>query len=113
MPCVAFDSSSQSLCDACACAKAHQLPYQISSSHSTAPLELIFLMFGGLRLIRLAIRNTMCLSSMIIVNSHDFISYDTNLLCSIFSLSFNFLLSVGSIKRLFPFNLTRVANTSI
>jgi hypothetical protein len=42
MPCVAFDSSSQSLCDACACAKAHQLPYQISSSHSTAPLELIF-----------------------------------------------------------------------
>jgi uncharacterized membrane protein YgcG len=42
LPCATFDSSSHHLCDACACAKAHQLPYQISSSCSSVPLELIF-----------------------------------------------------------------------
>jgi hypothetical protein len=30
------------VCDACACAKAHQLPYQLSSSTSSAPLQFIF-----------------------------------------------------------------------
>jgi hypothetical protein len=30
------------MCDACACAKAHQLPYSISSSRSFTPLELVF-----------------------------------------------------------------------
>jgi hypothetical protein len=42
LPCATFDSSSHHVCDACACAKAHQLPYQISLSHPTVPLELIF-----------------------------------------------------------------------
>jgi hypothetical protein len=42
LPCVALDSSGQSICDACTCAKAHQLPYQLSSSRSSAPLEFIF-----------------------------------------------------------------------
>jgi hypothetical protein len=42
LPCATFDSSSHHVCDACACAKAHQLPYQISSSRSSVPLELIF-----------------------------------------------------------------------
>jgi hypothetical protein len=30
------------MCEACACAKAHQLPYLVSSSRSFAPLELVF-----------------------------------------------------------------------
>jgi hypothetical protein len=39
-----FDSLGSSVCDACACAcaKAHQLPYQLSSSTSFAPLQLLF-----------------------------------------------------------------------
>jgi hypothetical protein len=41
LPCANFDKSSSSVCDACACAKAHQLPYQLSSSTSYAPLQLI------------------------------------------------------------------------
>jgi hypothetical protein len=41
LPCASFDSS-ESVCDACVCAKAHQLPYSVSSSRSSAPLELIF-----------------------------------------------------------------------
>jgi hypothetical protein len=40
--CTHFDSSSESVCDACACAKAHQLPFLVSSSHSSASLELVF-----------------------------------------------------------------------
>jgi hypothetical protein len=42
LPCATFDNSIQSVCDACACAKAHQLPYPVSSSRPSAPLELIF-----------------------------------------------------------------------
>ena len=42
-------SSSQnieSVCDACQCAKSHQLPYPKSNSVSRAPLELILVMYG-------------------------------------------------------------------
>jgi hypothetical protein len=42
LPCANFDYSSGSMCDACTCAKAHQLSYQVSSSHSSTPLQLIF-----------------------------------------------------------------------
>jgi hypothetical protein len=35
-------ANKEDICDACLQAKAHQLPYPISSSHSSAPLELIF-----------------------------------------------------------------------
>jgi hypothetical protein len=42
LTCSHFGSSKDSVCDACACAKAHQLPYSVSSSHSSAPLELIY-----------------------------------------------------------------------
>jgi hypothetical protein len=42
LPCATFDNSSSSVCDACACAKAHRLLYQLSSSTSSAPLQLIF-----------------------------------------------------------------------
>jgi hypothetical protein len=47
LPCATFDTSSSSICDACACAKAHQLPYQVSSNVSYAPLQLIFLNLWG------------------------------------------------------------------
>jgi hypothetical protein len=42
LPCAHFDSSSESMCDDCACAKAHQLPFLVLSSYSSAPLELLF-----------------------------------------------------------------------
>jgi hypothetical protein len=42
LPCAFFDSSCHHVCDACACAKDHQLPYQVSLSRSSVPLELIF-----------------------------------------------------------------------
>jgi hypothetical protein len=42
LPCAHFDSSSESVCDACAYAKAHQLPFPVLSSRSSAPLELVF-----------------------------------------------------------------------
>jgi hypothetical protein len=42
LPCATSDSPCSSVCDACACAKAHQLPYHLSSSTSSAPLQLIF-----------------------------------------------------------------------
>jgi hypothetical protein len=42
LPCTTIDSLNSSVCDTCACAKAHQLPYQLSSNTSSAPLQLIF-----------------------------------------------------------------------
>jgi hypothetical protein len=39
LPCAQFDSSSEFVSDACSCAKAHQLPYSVSSRTSSAPLE--------------------------------------------------------------------------
>jgi hypothetical protein len=42
LPCSHNDSPGPSICDACACAKAHQLPYSVSSSSSSAPLELVY-----------------------------------------------------------------------
>jgi hypothetical protein len=49
LSCAHFDSSSESVCDACVCAKAHQLPYPMSSSHSSTPLELVFSDVWGLQ----------------------------------------------------------------
>jgi hypothetical protein len=59
LPCAHFDSSSESVCDACACAKAHQLPYLVSLSHSSALVQLVFSYVWGLQLIHLVARNTM------------------------------------------------------
>jgi hypothetical protein len=42
LPCATFNSLDGSVWDACACAKAHQLPYSVSLSHSSVPLEFIF-----------------------------------------------------------------------
>jgi hypothetical protein len=41
LPCVR-DSSNLSVCDPCQQAKSHQLPYPISTSVSTVPLQLVF-----------------------------------------------------------------------
>jgi hypothetical protein len=35
-------ANNESICDACLQAKAHQLPYPVSTNHATTPLELIF-----------------------------------------------------------------------
>jgi hypothetical protein len=45
--CANFDMSSGSICDVCACAKAHQLTYSLSSNRSSATLQLIFLDVWG------------------------------------------------------------------
>jgi hypothetical protein len=47
LSCIAFDSSSESVYDACTCAKAYQLLYHISSGCSTVPLKLMFLVVWG------------------------------------------------------------------
>ena len=39
---LSHSQSEESVCDACQCAKSHQLPYPKSTSVSHAPLELIF-----------------------------------------------------------------------
>ena len=39
---LSYESSIESVCDPCQQAKSHQLPYPISTSVSTAPLQLIF-----------------------------------------------------------------------
>ena len=41
LPCTS-DSTHEYVCDACQQAKAHQLPYPISTSESSAPLDLVF-----------------------------------------------------------------------
>jgi hypothetical protein len=64
--------SKEFVCDGCLCGKAHQLPYPMSSSRSTAPLDLIFLMFGVRLWARLDTRNIMLLSLMILVNLRGF-----------------------------------------
>jgi hypothetical protein len=48
LSCTHFDSSCEYVCDACACAKAHQLPFPVSSSCSSAPLQLVFSDVWGL-----------------------------------------------------------------
>jgi hypothetical protein len=42
LPCATLDPSNGTVCDACACAKAHRLTYSVSSSRSSVPLEFIF-----------------------------------------------------------------------
>jgi hypothetical protein len=42
LPCAQLGNLGHSMCDACACAKAHQLPFPVSLSHALAPLELLF-----------------------------------------------------------------------
>ena len=39
---VVGERNSETICDSCQCAKSHQLPYPISTSVSTKPLQLIF-----------------------------------------------------------------------
>jgi hypothetical protein len=50
--------SIESVCDACLRGKAHQLPYPKSTSRSSAPLNLIFQMYGAHLLIPSGTRNT-------------------------------------------------------
>jgi hypothetical protein len=81
LPCASFDLSSESMCDACACVKAHQLLYSLSSNRYSVSLELIFQMFRVLRLTILVARNTMLASLMIIANSPGSMYFVLNLRC--------------------------------
>jgi hypothetical protein len=67
LPC-SSESSDEYVCDACQKGKSHQLPYHKSFSESSAPLELVFQIFGVLPLSPLDERNTMSVLSMISVN---------------------------------------------
>jgi hypothetical protein len=58
LPYSQVDSLSPLVCDACACAKTHQLPYSVSSSYSSAPLELVYSDVWGPLLILLVVSNT-------------------------------------------------------
>jgi hypothetical protein len=42
LSCSQLSSLGQSVYDACACVKAHQLPYSVSTSRASTPLELVF-----------------------------------------------------------------------
>jgi hypothetical protein len=64
--------SKEYVCDACLHGKAHQLPYPVSSSHSSTPLDLIFQMFGVRLWTLLDTRNIMLRSLMILVSLHGF-----------------------------------------
>jgi hypothetical protein len=56
---VSSESSGSEVCDAYQIEKAHRLPYPKYLSISTAPLDLVFLMFGTLPLSSLVEKNTM------------------------------------------------------
>jgi hypothetical protein len=97
------------VCDACACAKAHQLPFPVSSSHSSAPLELVFSDVWASAIDSFGRKNIILVSLMTIVNSPRFTCFTTNLKFLSISLSSKNLLN-DSIARLLKFNLTRVAS---
>jgi hypothetical protein len=106
LPCALFDSSKESVCDACACAKAHKLPYSISSSCSSAPLELVYSDVWGPAIDSFGQKNTMSVLLMIIVNSLGFTCSDINLRSPHISLNFKSLLNACLIAGLSLFNLT-------
>jgi hypothetical protein len=89
--------------------------YHINFHLVILPLHwsLFFLMSEALRLTRLAVRNIMCHSLMIIVNLVGSICCVINLMSSKFSWNFSPLLNEGSIRRLSPCSLIAVGKMSI
>jgi hypothetical protein len=100
------------VCDACLHTKAHQLPYSLSHSQSTAPLELIFADVWNLPLIHLAIKSIMSALSMIPVVSLGFILFIISLRCLNSSKNFNVLWNACLTVRLFLCRPIGVANMS-
>jgi hypothetical protein len=70
------EASSPTVCDACQCAKSHQLPFPKSFSMSKVPLELVFsdMWGGGHLLVQLAKINITLVLLMTIPNLHGSIS---------------------------------------
>jgi hypothetical protein len=71
------EASSPTVCDACQCAKSHQLSFPKSSSVSKVPLELVFSDMwggGGHLLVQLAKINITLVLLMTIPNLHGSIS---------------------------------------
>jgi hypothetical protein len=113
LPCATLDSSCSSVCDACACAKAHQLPYQLSSNTSSAPLQLIFSYVWGHAIGSFGQKGTMFPLLMTIVSLLGYTYSITNMRFTSIFLNFRPLLSVCLIVKLSPFNPIGVGNTSI
>jgi phosphoglycerol transferase MdoB-like AlkP superfamily enzyme len=93
------------VCDACACAKGHQLPYSVSSRTSSAPLELVHSDVWDLAIDSFGRKNIMSVLLMIIVSLHGFTYYAKNLRSPNAFLNFSSLLNVCLITRSLPFNL--------
>jgi hypothetical protein len=113
LPCAAFDNFVQSMCDACACAKAHQLTYPVSSSCSSALLELIFSDVWGPAIESFGHKKYYVPLLMITVNSPGYICCVTSLMFSHISLNFSLLLSACLIRRSLQSNPTGVESMSI
>jgi hypothetical protein len=94
------------VCDACACAKGHQLPYSVSSRTSSAPLELVHSDVWDLAIDSFGRKNIMSVLLMIIVNLLGFTCSDINLRSPHISLNFKSLLNACLIAGLSLFNLT-------
>jgi hypothetical protein len=71
--------NKESIYDACSQAKSHQLPYPMSSSRSTTPLELIFSDVWVLPLTLLVANNIMLALLMILANLHGSIYFVVDL----------------------------------
>jgi hypothetical protein len=99
LPCSQLSRLGQSVCDACACAKAHQLPYSMSTSRASAPLELMFSDVWVQLLIPLVTKIIMSASLMNIANSLGLIYFVISLRCPNIFLSFKSLLNKYLIAR--------------
>jgi hypothetical protein len=104
LPCAQSDNSSESVCEACACAKAHQLPYSISSRTSSTPLELVHSNVWGPAIDSFGRKKYYVILLMIIVSLHGFTYNAKNLRPSNTFLNFSSLLNVCLIVRSLPFN---------
>jgi hypothetical protein len=113
LPYATFDPFSQSVCDACACAKTHQLPYHISSSQSSAPLELIFSDVWD-PVIDSFSRKKYYVSFIDDYSKFTWVYLShKNLVSSKFFLNSSLLLNTGLIRRLSSCSLIGVGNMSI
>jgi hypothetical protein len=113
LPCASFDSTNESVCDACACAKAYQLPYSVSTSRSSAPLELIFTDVWGPALDSFGRKNIMLALLMITASLPGFICCVINLRFLNIFLSFKNSLSVNLIEKFLLCSLTGEVNMKI
>jgi hypothetical protein len=105
LPCAHFQGSSSSVCGACACAKDHQLPYSMSSSVSSVPVELIHSDVWGPTIDSFGRKNYYVSFIDDYSNSLGFICFATNLRCLNTLFNFRSLLNDNLGTRSLSFNL--------